>query len=333
MPSRRRFLRNTIPFACSVAALARGQAAIAAPAIRPERASLKLGIPVDAVSFLPVYVAAARTWSDLGLDVTVLSFRGGSEVKQALAGDSVDLVFDSPTGVISMIAANQPVIGIYSGCYQTDFSWLAKPAIKTWNDLKGNTLGISTFGTGTDSLTRYVLKKHNLDPERDVQLVQAGGSPSAYQALKSGRLAAAVLAAPFKWQAQDDGFTLLGTQAGEVSAQWPEHMLYAKTKFIDENPNAIRALLRGYVAAIRLARANRDLAVSIMTDRLKYAPAWAVRAYEEAMPGFDERGGLPERSMQVFWKITIQEGYVTAPWPESRFLDRRFINDFRSWAP
>jgi ABC-type nitrate/sulfonate/bicarbonate transport system substrate-binding protein len=73
---------------------------------------------------------------------------------KALAGDSLDLIFDSPTGVISMIAANQPVIGIYGGCYQTDFSWLAKPAIKNWNDLRGGTLGISTFGTGTDALTR-----------------------------------------------------------------------------------------------------------------------------------------------------------------------------------
>jgi ABC-type nitrate/sulfonate/bicarbonate transport system substrate-binding protein len=118
-----------------------------------------------------------------------------------------------------------------------------------------------------------------------------------------------------------------------VSPQWPEHMLYAKTKFIDENPNTIRALLRGYVAAIRLARTRREIAVSIMTDRLKYAPAWAVRAYDEAMPGFDERGGLPERWMPVFWKITIQEGYVSAPWPESKFLDRRFIDTYRTWAP
>jgi NitT/TauT family transport system substrate-binding protein len=328
---RRDFLR--------AAGLASGAAFVtgAGPALAafatPEKPSLKLGIPVDAASFLPVYVAAARTWKEQGLDVQLLSFRGGAEVKQALAGDSVDLVFDSPTGVISMIAAGQPVIGFYSGCFQTDFSWLAQPSVKTWADLKGKTLGISTFGTGTDALTRYALQKHHLDPERDVQLVQAGGSPSSYQALKAGRLASAVLAAPFKWQAQDDGFTLLGTQVSEVSPQWPEHMLYAKTKFISDNPNTIAAVLRAHVAAIRLARADHDFAVAVMMDRLKYTRPWAQRAYEEAIPGYDERGGLPEKWMQVFWKITIAEGYVTEPWPESKFLDRRYIDSFRKWAP
>jgi hypothetical protein len=64
--------------------------------------------------------------------VSLVSFRGGAEAKQALAGDSLDLIFDSPTGVISMIAASQPVIGIYAGCNQTDFSWLAKPSVKSW---------------------------------------------------------------------------------------------------------------------------------------------------------------------------------------------------------
>jgi NitT/TauT family transport system substrate-binding protein len=199
--------------------------------------------------------------------------------------------------------------------------------------LRGATLGISTFGTGTDALTRFVLQKHRLDPEKDVQIVQAGGSPSAYQAMKGGRLVAACLAAPFKWQAQEDGFTLLGTQASEVSPQWPSHMLYAKTAFIEQNPNTVRALLRGYVAALRAARSNRDMAVTLMAERLKYSPQWAARAYDEALPGFDEHGGLPEKWMPVFWKITMQEGYVTAPWPETRFFDRRFVNDFRTWAP
>lgn len=329
--SRRRFIRATT--LALTASSVRARAALAAPAFRAEKPSLKMGIPVDAASFLPVYVAATRTWAEQGLDVQLVSFRGGAEAKQALAGDSLDLIFDSPTGVISMIAANQPVIGIYAGCYQTDFSWLAKPTIKNWNDLRGGTLGISTFGTGTDALTRFVLQKHRLDPEKDVQVIQAGGSLSAYQAMKSGRLSAACLAAPFKWQAQEEGFTLLGTQAREVSGQWPSHMLYTKMTFIDQNPNTIRALLRGYVAALRFARANRDIAVGLMADRLKYAPNWALRAYDEAMPGFDERGGLPEKSMDVFWKITIQEGYVTAPWPEARFFDRRFTNSFKSWAP
>src|SRR5579871_5461728 len=49
-----------------------------------EKARLTFGIPVDAASFLPVYVAVARTFKEQGLTVELTSFRGDAEVAQAL---------------------------------------------------------------------------------------------------------------------------------------------------------------------------------------------------------------------------------------------------------
>jgi hypothetical protein len=37
--------------------------------------------------------------------------------------------------------------------------------------------------------------------------------------------------------------------------------------------------------------------------------------------------------MPVFWSIAVAAGEVEAPWPESRFLDRRLIDTFDRWAP
>jgi len=51
------------------------------------------------------------------------------------------------------------------------------------------------------------------------------------------------------------------------------------------------------------------------------------------MPGFDERGALPTKFMPVFWDLAVQSGDVKEPWPESKLLDRRFIDTFDSWAP
>jgi len=68
-------------------------------------------------------------------------------------------------------------------------------------------------------------------------------------------------------------------------------------------------------------------------DRLKYTRPLAERAYEEAVPGYDERGRLPARSMQTFWSISIANGDVKAALPEAGFLDDRFIRTYGSWAP
>jgi len=305
----------------------------AIPKGKPEKTSLRIGIAVDAMSFLPVYIAAARTWRDAGLDGSLVSFRGDSEVAQALAGDSIDVSFASLNGLINLLNSNQPVTAFYSGFHQADFTFVSVAGVKSWGDLKGKSFGISTFGSLTDALSRYALRRHRLEAEKDVQIIQVGGTPSAFAALKAGRIGAAILSPPFQWQAQEEGLTILGTQARDVAPDWPKHVITAKTAFVNENPNTITALLRAHVAAIRLARANRDLATGIMIDKLKLTRANADRAYEFEMPWFDERGTLPAKSMPVFWDITKSLGDVKEAWPESKFLDHRWIDAFREWAP
>ncbi len=193
-------------------------AAAAAPALAQSSVTtLNVGTAVDSPTQLPLYVGLTHTFKDQGLTVNALGFRGDTEVAQALAGNSIDIALASSSGLLNLVTAKQGVIGFYGGFNQADFSWLAQPAIKAWRDLRGKTIGVSTFGSLTDLITRYVLKKNGLDPDRDVQIIQAGGSPSAFQAMKSNRLDAAIMTAPFKWEAQDAGFTLLGTQASSVS--------------------------------------------------------------------------------------------------------------------
>jgi NitT/TauT family transport system substrate-binding protein len=325
--SRRRFAQ--IGAAAAFAGLARHAAAAPGPL---ERTHLTLGIPLDAASFTPVYVAMARTFKSAGLDIELLSFRGDAEVAQALAGNSIDVSLQSLDGLINLINAGQGVRGLYAGFYQSDFAWLAQPKIKQWKDLKGGTAGVSTYGSLTDQLTRYMLKRNGLEPEKDVQIVQAGTTASMLQALKAGRLALAILSPPFKWMAQEAGFSLLGAQS-DIAPQWPKHAYLAKTRFIDENPNTLRAFLRAHVAALRLARAEPAMTVGLLIDRLKWSKDYAERAYAEVMSAYDERGRLPDAHMEVFWSIEIAGGSVKEAWPDSMLLDDRFIASFADWAP
>jgi NitT/TauT family transport system substrate-binding protein len=300
---------------------------------KPERSNLRIGIPVDATSYLPIYIAAQSSWRDAGLDAQLFSFRGESELSQALAGDSIDISCGSLSGLVSLITAGVGAIGVYGGFNLAGFSWYAQPAITSWADVRGKTLGVSTLGSTTDALTRYVLRKHGLDADRDTRLVAVGGTAAQYEALKADRTQVAMISAPVTWQAQNDGYTLLGTQQREVAPNWPEHIYAAKTGFLAANPATVAAMLRGHVAALRRARADRAAAIAVFVDRLKYTPAFAGRAYDDVMPTFDERGRLPEPSMKVFWEILMRNGDVTAPLPERTLLDPRFIDAFASWAP
>ena len=305
----------------------------AAPLAGIEKPGLKVGFAVDGTSFCIPYVAAARFWKEEGLAVEDSVFRGDSEVAQALAGGSIDISLQSFDGAINLANAGQGTRAFYAGFYQADFAWMAKPEIATWADLKGGSMGISTLGSITDALTRHALRRHDLAPERDVQLIQAGGSASGFQALKSGRLGACILNAPFKWIAADAGFKELGTMAQEIAPEWPKHAIVAKQSFLDKNPQTVKAFLRAQVRACRLARSDRPFTVQVLIDRLKYERRYAERAYDEVVPAMNERGTLPERSMDVFWQIKMADGSVKERWPESQLLDDRFIKSFAEWAP
>jgi NitT/TauT family transport system substrate-binding protein len=299
-----------------------------------EKRKLIAAIPVDAASFLPIYLAAGRTWKEQGLDIELTAFRGDAEVSQALIGGSIDFSIQSADGLINMINAGQPVIAFYAGFHQSDYAWLSQPSIKTWDALKGRTAGVSTFGSATDQLTRYALRRHGLVPEKDVQIVQAGPPASIAQALKAERLAIGILAPPMNWLVADAGFNILGSQGEEIASQWPKHVFVAKKKFLDDNPNTVRAILRAQVAALRLARADRDLVIATYMDRLKFQKPYAERAYDAIVPLYDERGSLPDQqSMDVFWSLQIERGEAKEPWPSGRILDDRFIRTFADWAP
>jgi NitT/TauT family transport system substrate-binding protein len=308
--------------------------ALAATIGKPEKNKLTAGLPVDAASFLPVYLAAARTWKAEGLEVELTAFRGDAEVSQALVGGSLDFSVQSADGLINMLVANQPVIAFYAGFHQSDFSWLTPPSIKSWDALKGKSAGISTFGSLTDQLTRYALRHHGLTPEKDVQIIQAGPPASIAQALKAERLGLGILAPPVNWQLQDAGFNVLGSQAEDIAPKWPKHVFVAKKQFLDANPNTVKAILRAQVAVVRLAKADRGVVVATLMDRLKYPKPYAERAYDPLVQDYDERGSLPDdASMRVFWALQIERGDVKEPWPNSRIMDDRFTRTFADWAP
>jgi NitT/TauT family transport system substrate-binding protein len=297
------------------------------------RTALRLGLSVPYINYLPAYVAKDHTFEAEGLDVQLVAFRGSSELAQALASDSVDVGAASVSTVVNLVAAGHAVKVFYGGVYGSNWDWLAAAPIGRFQDLRGKRVGVSAPGSLVDWFTRHALRRHGLDPDRDVQLVTVGGSPFAYQALRAGRIDAAMLAPPFKWQAAAAGFRVIGTAATEVSPEWPTVVLFAKEAFLAAQADRTRALLRAYVRAIARARADREATVDTIVRWLKLDRGDAERSYDEIIPALNERGVLPARGMGVFWELAQTVGEVSEPWPESRYLDRRFIDTFDVWAP
>jgi ABC-type nitrate/sulfonate/bicarbonate transport system substrate-binding protein len=317
-----------------VAAVALVLAGAIAPArgAAVEESRLRIALAGSSAMYLPFWLATDRLLREEGVTPEVAAITSGG-LAQAVASGSVDVGVSSLSTLILTIAAGQPVVGFYAGFSHADAEWFARPEIRRWADLRGRRVAISGLGGLSETLTVQALRRNGLEPGTDVALLVTGGVGIRLQALQAGRVDAAMLEAPAKWEAEARGFTRLGTQRGEIGPEWPRAILWTRTRLLDERPASLRALLRAHVRAIRLIRTQRELAVRVIEERTRYRRDHAERAYEEVLGDLDERGRLPRQGLTLFWQAAVARGEVAAPWPEARFFDRRFVDSFDEWAP
>ncbi|HEX5607768.1 MAG TPA: ABC transporter substrate-binding protein, partial [Candidatus Binatia bacterium] len=76
------------------------------------------------------------------------------------------------------------------------FSIYVRPEIKTIEDLKGKKIGVTRFGSATDIAARFALRKHNLDPQKDVTILQMGAMTSIMGGLQGGSIDAGLVSPP-----------------------------------------------------------------------------------------------------------------------------------------
>src|SRR5437762_6255052 len=130
------------------------------------------------LAFQLVYISSAPlvTASILAGDGQV-ALSGGVAIIRAFAQGSTDLVF------------------IASAKNTLTHSILAKPEIKTPEDLKGKKLGVSRLGSNSHYFVIQALRKNGMEPS-DVNFIQTGGQVENLAALFSGAVAAATMTRP-----------------------------------------------------------------------------------------------------------------------------------------
>jgi NitT/TauT family transport system substrate-binding protein len=293
---------------------------------------LLVGLSGAAIYRLPLYAATPELFAAEGLDVTLVSFGGGAQVAAALAAGSVDVGAMGLEATLAAIQAGQALRVFYAPSNAPDGIWFARPGIAGWSDLRGGTLGIAGYGSLADLLSRHALRRQGLEPGRDVQLRPLGAPATRLLALRAGRVDATLLYPPQTYAAQAAGLTRLGSMRDLVPA-WPATVLVTRERTLAERTEALEALLRGYVRALRLVRQDRERGVHTVSTRLEFSRVDAERAYDEVIDAFDERGRLPAAAMPAYWQVLVAAGEVGEPWPEARFFDRRLVDRFEAWAP
>ena len=326
-----------ILFGCVMCVLLSGNlgAAPATPSTRtkPEVTRLNIGLPVPAISFLPTWAADQKGFfkEDGITEVKILAFRGDADVVQALASGGVDINVASLTGLITTISSGQKFKAVWSGYNMPYFDWYAQSKFKSIAETKGGRYAVTKYGALTDFLTRYALRNAGLDPEKDVKILQLGGSPQSLAAMEAGQIEATILSPPSTHMAAEKGFVKLMSQKEQIAPDWPTHVVYAKEEFISKNPNTIKAFLRATGKAIEWIKAYPDEAAQLASKQLKFKLEHCRKTIDDIRDEWYSDGRLPGKGLKVFWEVAIQAGDAKEPWPNNRWLDESFLRTQDQW--
>jgi sulfonate transport system substrate-binding protein len=162
--------------------------------VAPDR--VVVSYPSKSITSFPILETAQRRgfFRRENLDVSVVYVCAAVSIKAVITGDA-DFGTGSTTAVTAFVAG-APLRVLMSLNSYVDQALYAQPKYRTLAELKGQSIGSLNPGGLVDTLLRKVIVQNGLSPERDFILLNMGGTPERYAALKSGTLAASMLSAP-----------------------------------------------------------------------------------------------------------------------------------------
>jgi NitT/TauT family transport system substrate-binding protein len=143
------------------------------------------------------------------------------------------------------------------------YSFVTPMEINKLGDLKGRAVAIAQFGDGSDFITRMALQSWDLQPMKDVTILQVGNSPERLAAVGSGRVHGAILSLGQAPRAEKLGLRVLA-DLSQIDAEYPQGVLYPPQSLIDKRPDLISNFLKAYREAIRLFKTNKQAAFTVI---------------------------------------------------------------------
>lgn len=148
---------------------------------------VRLAIPTLDIITLPLKMAQAKGfYQKEGLEVEIILVAGALGVK-AVLGNSVDFTTASGS-ILAAAVRGVPVKLVLIIASKPTFDLVSEPKIQSFQQLKGKPVGISTRGGTFEHVTRLILERNGLNPDKDVTILALGRQDDLHLALKAGRI-------------------------------------------------------------------------------------------------------------------------------------------------
>jgi ABC-type nitrate/sulfonate/bicarbonate transport system substrate-binding protein len=240
------------------------------PAAAQQPIELKAGISDPVNTVLAWYVARdAGLYAAQGLKVEIVNMNGGSRGAAELQAGRLDVMHVGLSSVIRVNRAGGDIRTIGSLSNVIRFTFFAAPGVKTATDLKGGAVGVSSFGSESDSTVTLAMQRLGLT-RNDVVVKEYGGGMRRLEAVKSGEIKATPINEPIASLARAQGVSVLVDLVPE-QIPWVFSSIVVRRGDIAGRRDVLVRFLKGTIEGNYLALADEARAKDVLAKELKIA--------------------------------------------------------------
>ena len=281
--------------------------------------------PSKSITNFPILETGQRRgfYQKENLSVNLVYMRGGIDIKALLTGDA-DFGTGSTTAVTAFVAG-APLRVIMSMNSFVDQALYAQPKYRNLAQLRGQSIGSLNPGGLVDTLLRKIVAQNGLSPERDFIILNMGGTPERYAALKSGTLAASMLSAPHSLRAEKDGFTRIAVTRDYVDVPGTAFVVHADK--IKKQPQMVKRFLRASLRAMNYIRENRADTTQMIVREFGMDQEIAGLAYKQLLELLSADGKNRVEGYQLLVDYARAAQKIDRPIHAAQMIDETLLDE------
>jgi NitT/TauT family transport system substrate-binding protein len=292
------------------------------PAFTVAQDLLKLPVAIPAVSPAATAFVVARErgyFREEGMDVQLIVMPSAIGT-QALIGGNVKFSTVGGAALLPMLRG-APLRFLFTTFNRPMFWLYAKSDIRSIEALKGKKVGVSSLGSGPDSLLRDLLKIHGMEGGRDVVILPMGAGTARFQALQAGSVDAAMLSIPSNFMAAEAGYREL---VPFIDQEWVELQgsVVSTEQVMVAEPVLVEKFIRASLKGFRFFRDQRAGTVAILARFMRVRDDMAAKIYDVVRPGITQDGIVSEELQRKATEHVVGRAALKEPPRLDRIFDQ-----------
>jgi sulfonate transport system substrate-binding protein len=228
--------------------------------------NIVIAYPTTSSQFAPVWFARdVGLYEKYGLDAKLVFIQGGSVLLQAMLAGQAHAAQNgiAETMVAILRGGDVRILGVTAKVFP--YTLIVSKGVKGAKDLVGGKIAVNRLGDVSAIASQVALRKLGLNPDKDVTMIQVGGSPQRLAALQSGSVQGAALDFMSGLRLTKLGYTVLS----QVSLNYPYLGPVVSARFLRDSPATAESFLKALVESIARFRRNREEGIKALSRYMK----------------------------------------------------------------